>query len=403
MLEAYRQPWARRRSDLPLWGVALAVSLLVNGAAFTAIGLVALRPVTRHHPVDPASTAATENVATIFPELIEERPQPDGEEAAPEPAAVRQRFARTSDDQIAPPDGPAAFIGERNTRATSDRPPVPGAPALPSQAGIEPRFPGELETTESDYQDGELDAPAATAEAPTQEPPVAVASPPAVPPMPAAPGTAAAPLSPPAPRETLFVGPDPVDVEVPRQTAEGEDPKPTPPAETPPEPVMPQETPKEPSTEPPAESPGETPRETPPAPARPTSPSVPAAPAFKGFQRKTAVVGSISRSGRSALHVADTPLGRYQAAVGRAVEQEWQRACVRRRDFITPGFLTVRFFVEPSGKVRSVQALDDMKTGEIQKGFTLESIRKADIPAMPPALRGDYDAEPLELEFRFYF
>ena len=44
-----------------------------------------------------------------------------------------------------------------------------------------------------------------------------------------------------------------------------------------------------------------------------------------------------------------------------------------------------------------------MKTGEIQKGFTLESIRKAEIPAMPPALRAEYDAEPLELEFRFYF
>ena len=85
------------------------------------------------------------------------------------------------------------------------------------------------------------------------------------------------------------------------------------------------------------------------------------------------------------------------------MELEWQRNCVRHRDFITPGFLTVRFFVEPNGRVRSVSFVGDMETGEVQKGFTLNSIRDASIPPMPPALRGDYKEEPLELIFRFYF
>ncbi|MEN9974966.1 MAG: hypothetical protein RLZZ282_972, partial [Verrucomicrobiota bacterium] len=126
-------------------------------------------------------------------------------------------------------------------------------------------------------------------------------------------------------------------------------------------------------------------------------------PNFKGFRRKTAMTGSITRTGRSALDVADSPVGRYQAALSRAVEQEWQRNCVRHRDYITPGFLTVRFFVEPSGKVRSVKFVGDMETGEVQKGFTLKAIRDAEIPVMPPALRKEYDQEPLELVFRFYF
>jgi hypothetical protein len=139
--------------------------------------------------------------------------------------------------------------------------------------------------------------------------------------------------------------------------------------------------------------------ETPPAP----KPESPRDPAFSGHQRKTALVGSISRTGRSSLEVADTPLGRYQAAISRAVEQEWQRNCVRHRDFITPGFLTVRFFVETGGRVRSVQFVGDMETGEVQKGFTLNSIRDAEIPPMPPALRREYAKEPLELIFRFYF
>lgn len=126
-------------------------------------------------------------------------------------------------------------------------------------------------------------------------------------------------------------------------------------------------------------------------------------PAFKGNQRKSAIMGSISRTGRSALDVEDTPLGRYEAAISRAVEQEWQRNCMRHRDLIVPGYLTVRFFVLPTGKVKSVQFVGDMETGEVQKGFTYNSIREAAIPPMPQALRKDYEKEPLELIFRFYF
>ncbi len=126
-------------------------------------------------------------------------------------------------------------------------------------------------------------------------------------------------------------------------------------------------------------------------------------PTFRGDQRKTVIVGSISREGRSSLSVSDTPLGQYEAIISRAVEQEWRRNCVRHRDFITPGFLTVRFSVDAGGKVRSVQFEGDMETGEIQKGFTWNSIRNAEIPAMPRALAKEYAKEPLELVYNFYF
>jgi hypothetical protein len=309
-------------------------------------------------------------VAKIFPIPAAGEPEVM---PAPEP---EQRFARTSEDQAAPPPENTAFIGERDTRATSDRSPLADAPPLPSQAGIQPRDELDIETTESDYQDGVLSPqtpappepdnsataearPETTDQAPQPEP--------------------AAKLPP--PRETLLDGPNPVDVQVPRETAASEEIKPAP------------------EPRPAAES---LPPE-PPAVADPAKPKPQQDPAFSGFQRKTAVLGSISRTGRSALDVADSPLGRYQAAISRAVEQEWQRNCVRHRDFITPGFLTVRFFVETSGKVRSVQFVGDMETGEVQKGFTLNSIRDAQIPSMPKALRAQYDDEPLELIFRFYF
>ena len=135
----------------------------------------------------------------------------------------------------------------------------------------------------------------------------------------------------------------------------------------------------------------------------PTPSSKPREKTFKGNQRKTAMVGSISRTGRSALNVDDTELGRYQAAISKAVELEWQRNCMRHRSFITPGFLTVRFFVEPSGRVKSVAFVGEMETGEVQKGFTLSSIREAEIPAMPAELAKAYEDDTLELLFRFYF
>ncbi len=391
------QAYPVQRSDGPLWMAAFCMSLLLNGLLLAMVGLGSVKSWMVPKPEMAATVPPppTESVATVFAEFT----PPSA--AAQEAADAKQRFARTSEDQAsAPHESKPAFMGERNTRATSDRAPDPSASPLPSQAGVTPQDKEDIETTESRYQDGSLSGserpspdanpepapvPPSTAQAqaemPAEKPPSASTTTPA-----ALPGTDAEQSVPP-PREKLLEGPNPVDVMVP---------KPSPPSE---DPIQPKPESRALPPEPPA----------PPAPAeRPTVSEAPKPkpskdPAFKGYQRKTAVIGSISRTGRSALDVEDSPLGRYQAAISRAVEQEWQRNCVRHRDFITPGFLTVRFFVEGTGKVRSVQFVGEMETGEVQKGFTLNSIRNAEIPVMPPAIRKEYDKEPLELVFRFYF
>jgi hypothetical protein len=362
----------RQSGDVHLWMIAAGLSLLVNLGLLMFAGLSVLEfrktaPIAQN---DPATAPPEEETsATIYLDA------PASSAAAlPSPPSLERRFARTSPDQAAPASENPAFIGERNTRATSDRPPVADAPQLPSQAGITPRDENHIETTESDYKDGSL-----TAEAPVAPESEISESPSSTSPAANSAATlSTAQASRPPPREALLKGPNPVDVQVRKETAAGEEIKATP-EPRPAEDARPVE-------------------ESPPAKAAPVRD-----PAFSGFQRKTAVVGSISRTGRSSLDVEDTALGRYQVAISRAVELEWQRNCVRHRDYITPGFLTVRFFVETSGRVRSVQFVGDMETGEIQKGFTLNSIRDADIPAMPAALRREYDKEPLELVFRFYF
>ena len=356
----------RRTEDGHLWMIAAVLSLFINVAILTFGGLAVLEFKKSSGSTVTAPPSQEPSTATIYREAPAEPSAPAATAASPQ---VEKRFAHTAPEQAAPPAEAPAFIGERNTRATSESPPIADAPPLPSQAGVPPRDETDVETTESDYRDGSLlaEAPAApesevsenSAPSPQQSPSAAVTS------------------SPP-PREALLEGPHPVDVQVPKETAPSNEIKPTP------------ERPLA----------GD---------ARPAQEALPPAvkpsrdPAFSGFRRKTAIVGSISRTGRSSLDVEDSPLGRYQATISRAVELEWQRNCVRHRDFITPGYLTVRFFVETSGRVRSVQFVGDMETGEIQKGFTLNSIRDAEIPAMPAALRREYDKEPLELIFRFYF
>ena len=317
----------------------------------------------------------------ISPELFQATASAEAAKPSPPPLGANPEFARTSEDQRGKRPETAAFIGERDTEATSDRAPDPAAPPMPSQKGIETNR--NIETTESRYQDGELAGTSTAVPDPamTQSPPPTPAAAnndtasPVVTEPGSNPGDEAKAMV--AALDELLNGPNPVDVPVSRPT-----PKQSPPAKPPA-----------------AVSPTETTASATPEPPKPKN----ADPAFQGNQHKTAVVGSISRTGRSALDVADSPLGRYQAVISRAVELEWQRNCARHRDFITPGYLTIRFFVEPSGKVRTVQFVGEMETSEVQKGFTLSSIRDAIIPPMPPAVKKDFERQPLELIFNFYF
>lgn len=373
------------RGEGRLWGIAFGLSLLVNAGILGIAGFASVKSQMdrENHPAPTAPPSVT--TVTIVPVFPVTPPSAE----TPPPTQGKPSFVRTSEDQANTPPEKAAFIGERDTLATSDRAPDASAPPLPSQKGEKPKDSDDLETTESHYQDGKL-ASSQTTPPTTPQPP----SPPA--PM-ADPSLADAANagetttipgkdtvnSTPPPREKLLEGPNPVDTAVPLDVAKSESIKPT-------LSKLPQPGDK-------ASHIAESPK---PKPERQPAPNDPA---FRGNQHKSAIVGSISRSGRSALDVADSPLGRYQAVISRAVEQEWQRNCVRHRDFITPGFLTVRFFVETSGKVRTVQFVGQMETGEVQKGFTLNSIRDAEIPAMPPAVKKDFAKEPLELIFNFYF
>lgn len=373
-----------------LWGLSLAASLVLNGLLFFTFSVIAAMRVEVAVQKEPEPVIEQQATIILVPET---GAASDLAVAAEQPTltspARPDRFARTSPDQASSRPEAPAFIGERDTEATSGATPDPTAEAMPAQKGIEPIH-SEIETTESRFEDGEIGddgkskpaEPVAPAPLPGKDSQAEAQSPPS-PPMPE---IKEAPESMPAAQDKLAQGPNPVDVPVP-MAPEGESPKPTPAnraSEA--QPPNPATVPKETAQDKPKEA-------TPPE----------KAPGFKGYQRKTQIRGSISRSGKSALAVENSAMGRYQAVLSKAVELEWQRNCVRYRDYITPGFLTVRFVVEQNGKVRSVAFVEAMQSGEVQKGFTLNAIRQASIPAMPADLKKELGTDPLELIFNFYF
>jgi hypothetical protein len=364
-------------SQARLWLVAFVVSAAVNllalaGVAFWVIAHLAMQP-----PVAPVDEF--EPVAVIVPQVVEDT---GPAVPAPEPAADPS-FARTSPDQAEETPETPEFIGERNTRATSEATPSPTAPDLPNQNGREPLWDDEMETTESRYQDGDLahdrmtrpDAPPVSEESGEATDPAAAAE--------AAKRDGVTEPVPPAQeaeRERLAEGPAPVDRRV-EEAKPADEPKPAVPER---------------------KSEGDKPdREE--VVEKPKPPANPESPGFRGNQTKTRLVGSITRTGRSALDVEDSVLGRYHAAVSRAVEKEWQLNCVRNRDYITPGQLTMSFVLEANGKVRSVRVVEELQVGAIPKGFTLNAIHHAAIPSMPADLKKQLDGEPLELIYRFNF
>ena len=361
--------------------MALCVSLLANAVFIAWVSIESIKADIVRKISIPARVPA-EQVVKIFPEMLIP-------EVTEKPETIPPAFARTSPDQeSAEPPASRRYMGERNTNATSDRAPTADDPTMPSQAGREAKPQEMPETTESNYQDGKLESPNRPSPAvpapPSQQAPSKISDSTAETVKgETAPPDATAEKAETSIREKLLDGPNPVETPV-KPGEVMEDMKPRDEAKM-------RDGQKEGTAEKKAE---EQPK---PKPAPIDDP------AFRGNQSKTAIHGSISRNGRTALDVTDSPMGRYQAAIGRAVEKEWQINCMKRRDFIVPGYLTVRFYVQADGRVKSVQFVGDIEGGQVQKGFTLQSIREADIPAMPPAVKKDMGGDALELLFNFYF
>ncbi len=304
--------------------------------------------------------------------------------AVPTPAPPKENpsFARTSEDQSSAPPEKIDNIGERDTTATSDGPVIATAPEQISQKGRTPRREDEIEVTNSRLQDGTLEHKDLAT--------------PMTPPTPLQPPTKPS-IATEKTTESLEPGKDQEKVD-----ANAIKPTPMNKGDTIVERAKEQDSPKPKISDAPKAKqvePAENPVTPPSTLPKPSTNE----PGFRGNQQKTLLSGSISRKGNSALNVSKTSLGKYHAAVSRSIEAEWHRNCTTYRDLITPGTITVRFVIDSKGEVRSASVVDMVDAGQIQKGFTLNSIRQAKLPTIPADLQKELDGEPLEVLYNFYF
>jgi len=385
-------------NERQLWLLSLAMACVMVAIMLWIVG-ICLR--NTHLTTTPRALPIRDDSMVIAIAPLPPTPAPTTP-AEPDKKAPK-RFARTSPDQATstPPANPD-FIGDRDTIATSDTLPADGAPAMPSQAGRDPRRPDDIETTESVVQDGSLEhdqiaSPSTTPATSTARPTEQVAEVMKNPPAPSPPDAIKEPTPPQdSPSEITETAAKKIPAtDVP--TLPGDQNVERPMTE---EGLKPQKAENPPDV---ANTPPEPPTESLLKPTPPAKPQTPKEPGFRGNQSKTKITGSIKRQGRSALNVANTAMGRYHSILSRAVEAEWHRNCAKYRDFITPGILTIRFVIDPNGSVRSVNVVEMIDAGEVQKGFTLNSIRQAKIPPIPADLKAELEDDPIEITYNFYF
>ncbi len=89
--------------------------------------------------------------------------------------------------------------------------------------------------------------------------------------------------------------------------------------------------------------------------------------------------------------------------MSKAVELQWRRNCEQHRDHIVPGVISLRFYVDKSGKVTGIKFQEVIGANYIERGFTQRAIRQAKLPEMPKSVLKELKGEPLELIYNFYF
>jgi hypothetical protein len=345
-------------------------------------------------------------VVMYFPQIMVDEP------AEPEPEGEKesQQFIRTGDENMleeVPENAP--FYSDKSTSAESEAMPDPeGEKNLPSREGMEDVPFKELNDRE--YVDGEEFRERAGA------PPTQAAS--AVPPTPLAPpmelidiqepadkegekdGEADSPPAPTPEIERSFADAlDMIDVKAPREADALRETKGK----------MEEKMDRDESEAEDAERAGEKPmvKQEEQTPVMPTPPQAPAPetmpnPGEAGFTphtRATAMRGSLSNTGKSASVLAEeTPLGRYKAAVSRAIGQLWHRYRQDNMDFVVYGSLKLEFKIDPRGNPRNLRVTDN-DANEIMANFSMRAVMDADIPPMPEEIIGILEDGMLEVTY----
>lgn len=322
---------------------------------------------------EPAMAAEVE----ITPPVPEDSPEVPKETALPPPTG----FVQTQEDQAmeSKPDE-SDFIGENNTKATSDAGAESGDQKLPALAG-EDDLKQDLKTFKSDFADGQESGPQDGTSVDGEG------------------GNSDAAMS----------QPEVLDLESPSKPSE---------------PPVPEEVPKEEMTVPDKDElaaidqalkeldealaddkpVSKKVEET--LPERVASQASESGNKDGGFApqtRKTKVKGVINASGDGSVNVENTPVGRYQAKILKLLERSWQMENIQNRSLIAPGNITLYFAVNRNGIVSNQQQVAMNGASDTQWGMVLRALGSLDIPKMSKDVIEDLDGDALELTVTFNY
>jgi len=164
-----------------------------------------------------------------------------------------------------------------------------------------------------------------------------------------------------------------------------------------------------------------TPKETPPTPATTPPPTQakasplpqmidpvnraatePEKDSFSPLTRAGSVKGTVANKGDDALDLERTPFGGYVGHVFSALEKKWQVYRLLKKDAVTIGSMSVRFFVNKNGRVEDLKITSDPGNADPRfRELALRAIKDAELPPIPAELLPTLEAERVRVDYEF--
>lgn len=124
---------------------------------------------------------------------------------------------------------------------------------------------------------------------------------------------------------------------------------------------------------------------------------------FNSQTSKTMVKGVLSAKGIGALDVKNSAVGTYGSHIFKEIEREWQMGNYKYRSLISPGQITLYFVVNKKGQVFRQRQVEMRGASGTQWGIVLNSVTAAKIPPMSKDVINELGGEDLELTMGFTY
>jgi len=124
---------------------------------------------------------------------------------------------------------------------------------------------------------------------------------------------------------------------------------------------------------------------------------------FNSQTSKTRVRGVLSAKGIGALDVKNSAVGVYGSQIFKEIEREWQMGNYKYRSLIAPGQISLYFVIDKKGNVSRQRQVEMRGASGTQWGIVLNSVTAAKIPPMPKEVIKELGGENLELTMGFTY